>query len=114
MTEQGEFLPLGLRAFHAVLWKMILIEFSLVGMNPGTVFKARNVIPSTIQRRQTRMNAVICAYKRRLAGARRRGKPPPSAAKANDVLHPLVFISGDEVKWHPGWRVMCSEFSVEI
>ena len=114
MTEQGEFLPLGLRAFHAVLWKMILIEFSLVGINPGTVFKSRTIIPSAIQRLQTRINAMIVRYKRRLVGARRKGTLPPSASKTNEILHPLVSISGDAVQWHPGWTSLCLDYSVEV
>ena len=114
MTEQGEFLPLGLRSFHAVMWKMIIIEFSRVGMNEGTVFNTKTILPFTISRLQTRMNALYFTHRRRWRNARRRGKPPPSTTKINSLLSPLASVAEDKIVWHSGWLGLCAFYKVEI
>ena len=93
---------------------MIIIEFSRVGMNEGTVFNTKTILPFTISRLQTRMNALYFTHRRRWWNARRRGKPPPSTTKINSLLSPLASVADDKIIWHPGWLGLCASYKVEI
>ena len=114
MNEDGTFIPLALRALHAILWKMIIIEFSLTGLEPGRSFKTKTIFPYVFTRMHTRLCAKIQAHRSGVAEAVRQGKPPPKDDTVNTVLHPLASMNGVEVSWHEAWKKKGVEYSIPL
>ena len=73
LTDQGQFPPLAIRAMHAVLWKMIIIEFTLVGLESGKPFKSKAIFPYVFTRLHTRLSAKIHSYRHMYGEALRKG-----------------------------------------
>ena len=110
MTEHGDFPPLSLRAMHAVLWKMIIIEFTLTGLETGRPFKAKAIFPYVFTRMHTRFSAKIHHFRYSHDEALRRGKAPPSVEKINATLHPFACMEGTRVRWHDAWLRKGAEY----
>ena len=114
MNEDGVFPPLSVRSLHAVLWKMILIEFTLTGLEPGRSFGSKTIFPYVFTRMHTRLCAKIHVHRRRVSAALRHGKPPPSDDSINAVLSPFASMHGSLVSWHEAWKRKGLEFSVSL
>ena len=114
MNDEGVFLPLGLRAMHAILWKMIIIEFTLAGIEEGKIFETKKIFPFVMSRMQTRLNAVIYNHKNRIADASRRSRKPPNDDKVNETLYPFACMEGSKVIWNDGWVNKCKDHEIEM
>ena len=114
MTEDGTFLPISLRALHAILWKMIIIEFTLTGLEPGRVFKTKTIFPYAYSRMHTRLSARIQVHRRRVAAALRQELQPPSDDNINHLLYPFAKMDGCEVSWHEAWVRKGLEYDLSL
>ena len=114
MNEEGVFLPLALRAVHAIVWKMIIIEFTLTGMEPGRCFKTKTIFPYVFTRMHTRLSAKVQTHRCGLASALQQGRPPPKDETINSLLYPLASMQGAEVIWHEAWKKKGVEYGVPL
>ena len=112
MNEDGLFLPLALRSLHAILWKMIIIEFSLTGLEPGRIFSSKSIFPYVFTRLHTRLCAKIHTHRNRVSTAVRHGKTPPTDTTVNEVLAPFASMQGSVVSWHDAWVQKGLEYDV--
>ena len=114
MREDGGFLPLSLRAMHAILWKMIIIEFTLAGIEEGKIFEAKKIFPFVMSRMQTRLNAMVHNHRNKVAEASRRHRPPPSDDRVNEILYPFACMDGSKVIWNDGWVHKCNDLGIDL
>ena len=114
MNEDGSFLPLALRALHAIVWKMIIIEFTLTGLEPGKCFKTKTIFPYVFTRMHTRLCAKIQAHRCGVAAALRQGTTPPKDDAVNAILYPLATMHGKEVSWHEAWKQKGLDYSIPL
>ena len=114
ITEKGDFPPLAIRALHAILWKMIIIEFTLTGLEPGKVFASKSIFPYVVTRMHTRLSAVAHSHRTRVSAALRHDKKPPSDDKINEILCPFAVMQGCKIAWHEAWKRKCVAYDFPL
>ena len=50
ISNTGELMPLAIRVFHAIIWKLFLIEFYKIGTENGYVFKSKDLFAFSARR----------------------------------------------------------------
>ena len=103
ITNKGELIPESLRVLHIILWKIIIIEFTRTGMEPGKTFRVRGIFAITMRRMQTRMNAFIFIHTLKIKTAAKHKRPAPKNEEVNGILFPLASFEGELLKWNEHW-----------
>ena len=107
-------MPLSIRVFHAIIWKLFLIEFYVTGTEYGHVFQSKYMFTFAARRMQVRMNAKIFAHGEAVRKAMHKGKQPPKDDNINTLLFPFVTIAGRTYKWNKYWVDTCRELKIPI
>jgi len=114
MDKEGKFLPMVIRVLHAILWKIIIIEFTKVGLKESTYFRRKHIFPITMRRMQKRLNAKIHTHRMQIKNARHKGQKPPRDDKINQLLSPVAQVKRTEVIWHESWRNKCKQYDIDL
>ena len=112
ITNKGELIPESLRVLHIILWKIIIIEFTRTGMEPGKTFRVRGIFAITMRRMQTRMNAFIFIHTLKIKTAAKHKRPAPKNEEVNGILFPLASFEGELLKWNEHWIKKCDEHDI--
>ena len=107
-------MPLAIRVFHAIIWKLFLIEFYKIGTVYGYVFRSKDLFAFSARRLQVKMNARIYAHSEAVRIAINKDKPPPKDDKINTLLFPFVTVTGRTYKWNKFWVDKCRELRIPI
>ena len=106
-THGGQPLPGGLSAFHVIIWKFIIIDFTQADIH-GTKFEPDRVWVAATRRLRSRLMAHEANMIRKARAHRSRGWKPPTIGAPNLQAGPLLEYRHDECEGPWGCDLTCT------